>query len=179
MRGLILMLRPPADVGDEIISCVHEKALADRMSGKLVTQARLHQSVSLKLEDTEANLAALRRVGNRLSAHAFEFVYNRIRNSGDGGNWVLLPRGEVSQFLELRDLVQAELRCEGLDVVGHTAHMTLAYGVGASPAESFEIEPIVWPVTEIELVRAGAHADYGYDTLYRWPLKSPRQTALF
>jgi len=57
--------------------------------------------------------------------------------------------------------------------------MTLAYGVGASPTESFEIEPIVWPVTEIELVRAGAHAEYGYDTLYRWPLQSPRQPALF
>ncbi|MDR7194043.1 2'-5' RNA ligase family protein [Luteimonas terrae] len=173
------MLRPPVDIGDEIIRRVHEKALADRMSGELVPRARLHQSVSLKFDDTEANLAALRRVGGRLRAHAFEFVYNRIRNSGDGGHWVLLPRGEVPQFQEVRDLVQAELRSEELDVVGHTAHMTLAYGGGASPAESFEIAPIAWPVTEIELVRAGAQAEYGYDTLDRWPLKSPRQTALF
>lgn len=179
MRGLMLMLRPPVDIGDDIIRCVHEKALADRMGRKLVPRARLHQSMSLKFEDTEANLAALRRVGDGLRAHAFEFVYNRIRNGGDGGNWVLLPRGEVPQFQEARDLLQAELCCEGLDVVGHTAHMTLAYGSGASPAESFEIEAIAWPVTEIELVRAGARAEYGYDMLYRWPLKSPRQTALF
>lgn len=142
--------------------------LEARLGRAMFDAVNWHQTWSGRYEDTPMLRDRLRRVGEGISAPAFELSFNRVSGTS---HWTLLGRGRPEGFRRLLAAVRAELASGDLDAPVHSPHITISYRA-PEPLAALPIRPVTWEVDEIRLV-VGRGRPYRYEVIDRWPLSPP------
>ena len=143
------------------------------IGGKLRLAKHLHVSLrplgAFSTVPTEA-LDFAQRVGDAVSASAFELVFDRALSfRTKEPTYVLLPGEGAEQTRSLwQALGIAIANADGSSKkTPFTPHMTLSYG--GKPVAEHLVEPIRWQVRDFVLINSHQGKSF-YETLGRWPL---------
>jgi 2'-5' RNA ligase len=172
---LLFVAMPPPDVVAVILEVLRKHGLDHLLGPALFAPSNWHQSLSGRIfNPSRTDIALLRGVGDRVSAHACTLQYNRIdgKANNEGSIHVTLhARGVPKAFTAILQALKLPLMDQGYGYLAsnNSPHGTLSYRA-PSLIDKIDIAPAIdWTIDHLLLVLGGGDP-YRYEVIDRWAL---------